>query len=98
MGKWFGAYLNNNLVADMGLFKEGEFFGYLALLEDKPYAETAEVLEDAEICLVPKEDFFALIYNNISQPKKGAGLDYHHLKENHVNIQVPFVPDIPFPQ
>lgn len=52
------------------LYKEGDFFGYLALLEDKPYAETAEVLEDAEICLVPKEDFFALIYNNMNVMKK----------------------------
>src|SRR6201987_717972 len=52
------------------LYKEGDFFGYLALLEDKPYSETAEVLEDAEICLVPKEDFFALIYNNMNVMKK----------------------------
>jgi CRP/FNR family transcriptional regulator, polysaccharide utilization system transcription regulator len=52
------------------LYKEGDFFGYLALLEDKPYSETAEVLEDAEICMVPKEDFFALIYNNMNVMKK----------------------------
>lgn len=52
------------------LYKEGDFFGYLALLEDKAYSETAEVLEDAEICLVPKEDFFALIYNNMNVMKK----------------------------
>jgi CRP-like cAMP-binding protein len=52
------------------LYKEGDFFGYLALLEDKSYSETAEVLEDAEICLIPKEDFFALIYNNMSVMKK----------------------------
>ncbi|MGZ3866692.1 MAG: response regulator [Bacteroidia bacterium] len=52
------------------LYKEGDFFGYLALLEDKPYAETAEVLEDSEICMVPKEDFFALIYNNMNVMKK----------------------------
>ena len=52
------------------LYKEGDFFGYLALLEDKSYSETAEVLEDAKICLIPKEDFFALIYNNMSVMKK----------------------------
>jgi len=52
------------------LYKEGDFFGYLALLEDKPYSETAEVLEDAELCLIPKEDFFSLIYNNMSVMKK----------------------------
>lgn len=47
------------------LYKEGDFFGYNALLEDKPYAETAEALEDSEVCLIPKEDFYALVHNNI---------------------------------
>lgn len=47
------------------LYKEGDFFGYTVLLEDQPYSETAEALEDCEICLIPKEDFFALMYSNI---------------------------------
>lgn len=48
------------------LHKEGDFFGYNALLEEKPYAETAEALEDSEVCLIPKEDFFALVHNNVN--------------------------------
>jgi CRP-like cAMP-binding protein len=48
------------------LYKEGDFFGYNSLLEEKPYAETAEALEESEVCLVPKEDFFALMHNNIN--------------------------------
>jgi len=48
------------------LYKEGDFFGYNALLEGKPYAETAEALEDSEVCLVPKEDFYALVHNNVN--------------------------------
>lgn len=52
------------------LYKEGDFFGYLALLEDGSYADTAEALEDSEVCLIPKEDFFALIYNNMAVMKK----------------------------
>ena len=46
------------------LYKEGDFFGYTALLEERPYNETAEALEDSEICLIPKEDFSSLMYNN----------------------------------
>ncbi len=46
------------------LYKEGDFFGYHALLENKPYSETAEALEDAEVCLIPKEDFYALLHSN----------------------------------
>jgi CRP-like cAMP-binding protein len=52
------------------LYKEGDFFGYLALLEDSSYTDTAEALEDSEVCLIPKEDFFALVYNNMAVMKK----------------------------
>jgi CRP/FNR family transcriptional regulator, polysaccharide utilization system transcription regulator len=51
------------------LIKEGEFFGYTSLLEGKPYFETAEAMEDSEVCLIPKEDFFSLMYNNMSVMK-----------------------------
>lgn len=47
------------------LYKEGDFFGYTTLLEDLPYSETAEALEDSEVCLIPKEDFLSLIHNNV---------------------------------
>lgn len=52
------------------LHKEGDFFGYLALLEEGSYTDTAEALEDSEVCLIPKEDFFSLIYNNMAVMKK----------------------------
>lgn len=48
------------------LYKEGDFFGYNALLENKPYDETAEALEDSEVCLIPKDDFYALVHNNVN--------------------------------
>jgi len=52
------------------LYKEGDFFGYLALLEGGQYTDTAEALEDAEIYLIPKDDFYALVYNNASVMKR----------------------------
>ncbi len=42
----------------------GDFLGYLALLEESVHAETAELLEDAVVCAIPKADFLALIYHN----------------------------------
>lgn len=48
------------------LYKEGDFFGYNALLENTTYGETAEALEDAEVCLIPKDDFYALVHNNVN--------------------------------
>lgn len=51
------------------LYKEGEFIGYIALLEEKSYNETAEAIEDSEIILIPKEDFYTLINANVGVMK-----------------------------
>lgn len=40
---------------------EGNFLGYTPILEDVNYSETAEVLEDAELMIIPREDFVKLI-------------------------------------
>jgi CRP-like cAMP-binding protein len=48
----------------VGLFNEGDFFGYNALLEDTVYKETAEAIEDSEVAIIPKEDFENLLRNN----------------------------------
>lgn len=39
----------------------GDFVGYMALLEEAAYAESAEILDDSEICTIPKADFLFLI-------------------------------------
>lgn len=52
------------------LYKEGDFFGYVALLEEKPYQETTEALEECEVMLVPKEDFYSLVYSNTNIMKR----------------------------
>lgn len=52
------------------LYKEGDFIGYIALLEEKPYGETAEAMEDSEVYLIPKEDFYSLMNSNAGVMKK----------------------------
>lgn len=47
-----------------GLYKGGDFVGYNALLEEDKYAESAAVMEDTEVVLLSKDDFFSLIYKN----------------------------------
>lgn len=47
-----------------GLFKEGDFVGYLALLENIEYPESAVVLEESEVYLIPRQDFISLLHNN----------------------------------
>ena len=46
------------------LYKEGDFFGYNALLQNQKYTDSATALEDSEIYMLPKEDFFSLLYKN----------------------------------
>jgi len=48
----------------VGLFNEGDFFGYIALLEGTVYKETAETIEDTEIAIIPKEEFENLLNSN----------------------------------
>jgi CRP-like cAMP-binding protein/DNA-binding NarL/FixJ family response regulator len=47
-----------------GLHREGGFIGFLPLLENKPNNETAVVLKEAEIYLIPQQDFLTMIYTN----------------------------------
>ena len=42
----------------------GEFFGEMAILNDRPRSATATVLEDAELLVVSPETFDALIYHH----------------------------------
>src|SRR6478609_8127136 len=54
--------LGNELIT--GLYKEGEFFGYLDILENSNYTENAVALEDTEVSMIKRDDFNTLIYNN----------------------------------
>ncbi|ULQ53325.1 response regulator [Flavihumibacter fluvii] len=46
------------------LYSSGDFLGHVALLEGTPYKDTAEVLEDSELTIIPKEEFDELIHKN----------------------------------
>lgn len=68
------------------LHKEGEFFGYLSLLRDEKYTNTATALEDSEIYMIPKEDFFTLIYKNSEVSRKFIQLLSNDLMENEKQL------------
>jgi CRP-like cAMP-binding protein len=48
----------------INIYKEGEFFGYIDLIKDTEYSESAAALQDTELRLVPKDDFLKLMYGN----------------------------------
>lgn len=68
------------------LHKEGDFFGYLSLLKDEKYSSSASVLEDSEIYMIPKEDFFSLIYKNAEVSKKFIEILSNNLLENEKQL------------
>ncbi|MBL0316510.1 MAG: response regulator [Flavobacteriales bacterium] len=43
------------------LLQPGDFFGYMALLDDEFHLITAEALEDCEVTIFPPEDFYKLL-------------------------------------
>lgn len=46
------------------LYKAGDFIGYLDLLEEQQYRESAVALEESEVIIIPRDDFFSLIHKN----------------------------------
>jgi CRP-like cAMP-binding protein/ActR/RegA family two-component response regulator len=47
-----------------GFHRRGNFFGFVAVLEGKPNNESAIVLKEAQIYMIPQQDFLTLIYAN----------------------------------
>lgn len=50
------------LVTD--IYSTGDFLGYMTLLEDGDYNETAIAMEPTEVAVIPKQDFLSLLQKN----------------------------------
>ncbi len=48
----------------IGLYSEGDFFGYTAILEETNYKETAETIEESEVLIIAREEFDSIIKSN----------------------------------
>ena len=68
------------------LHKEGDFFGYLSLLQEEKHTSTATTLEDSQIYMIPKDDFFALIYKNSEVSKKFIEMLSNNLRETELQL------------
>lgn len=47
-----------------GMHRDGEYIGYVPLLQDKPYLVNAEALEKTEVSVIPKQAFLSMMYSN----------------------------------
>lgn len=69
-----------------GLYKEGDFFGYLALLDDGKYSDSATAMEDSDVCMIPKDEFYALVYKNAEVSKKFIKMLSNNLREKEEQL------------
>lgn len=69
-----------------GLHKEGDFVGYLNLLENSEYSDSAMALEDAEICVIPRQEFFALLYSSRDIAEKFIKMLSNDVKESEERL------------
>lgn len=70
----------------IGLYNEGDFLGYLPLMEGKAYHETAEALEDTELAIIPRSDFEALLSSNPSVLRKLIGILARNIDEKEEQL------------
>lgn len=68
------------------MYNAGEYLGYVPLLEEKPYAENAEALEETEVSVIPKDDFLSLIYSSKDVARKFLKLLSVSLDENEKRL------------
>lgn len=68
------------------LYNAGDYIGYLALLENKNYDDNAEVLEEAEVALIEKDDFLSAVYNDMNIATKFIRLISRDVKEKEERL------------
>ncbi len=68
------------------IYAEGDYFGYTPILEECNYKESAQVLEDAKIMLVPREDFMQLVSTDLGIAKTFIKIITHNILEKEDSL------------
>jgi DNA-binding response OmpR family regulator len=68
------------------IYGSGDFLGYTYVLEDINYKENAQILEDAEIMHIPKEDFLTLISGDSQVAKQFIKLITHNVLDKEESL------------
>ena len=68
------------------LYSAGDYIGYVSIIEGANYEETAEILEEAEVSMIPKDDFLEAIYNDMSITTKFVKLISRDVKEKEERL------------
>jgi CRP-like cAMP-binding protein len=68
------------------LYNAGDYIGYIPLLENSNYDDSAEILEDAEINMIPKDDFLQAVYNDMNIAARFIKLISRDVKEKEERL------------
>ena len=68
------------------LLGEGDFFGYIPILEESNYIEDAQVLEDTQVMIIPKEDFVQLISNDMQIARQFIKIIAHNILDKEEDL------------
>ncbi len=68
------------------LFVPGDFLGYVAMLENTAYKDSAEAMEETELAIIPHEDFDQLINNNKEVAQKFIRLLAKNISEREIQL------------
>lgn len=76
-------YKSNHLGKELitGIHKEGDCFGYVSLIGNAPYTESAVALTDAELLPIPKQDFLSALYASRELARNFIVLLSHNVHE-----------------
>jgi len=64
-----------------GIHRSGDFIGYSDLIEGMDYRESAIAMEETEVCFIPRQDFFTLLYSNRDVASRFIKMLSNNLKE-----------------
>jgi CRP/FNR family cyclic AMP-dependent transcriptional regulator len=68
------------------IYGAGNFLGYTPILQETNYKESAQVLQDAKLMLIPKEDFLELITHDINIAKQFIKIVTHSIVEKEEDL------------
>lgn len=65
---------------------DGDFFGYIPILEDKSYLDNAEAMESSEIFLIPRDEFVRLLFSHPGVTEKFIQLLSKNIESKEKNL------------
>jgi len=68
------------------LYAAGDYIGYLPVLENVAYEDTAVVLEDAELAQIPKDEFLQALYQDLRVATKFIRLIAQNVQEKEERL------------